>query len=82
MKINIETKFNINDFVYIPDRYYDEWFAPKHAYEICEIHVSVDDNICVYYSILYGDMVCKRAERYLFASYEKCKQWCEKANSN
>lgn len=80
MKIDIETKFNISDFVYIPEQYHDEWFAPNHAYEICAIHVRVDDSICVYYSILYGDMVCEHTDRYLFASYEECKQWCEKQN--
>lgn len=82
MKIDIETKFNISDFVYIPEQYHDEWFAPNHAYEICAINVMVDDGVCVYYSILYGDMVCERTDRYLFASYEECRQWCKKANSN
>lgn len=77
MKIEVETKFNVGDFVYIPELYHHEWFALKRPFEIYKIIVKTYGNtIYICYELL-DETLFERKEDFVFASYEECEQWCE-----
>lgn len=77
MKFEVETKFNVGDFVYIPELYHHEWFALKHPFEIYKVVVKIYNNtINICYELL-DETIIECREDFLFASYEECKQWCE-----
>ena len=79
MDINMQTRFNIGDPVWIPDIYY-EWFPRKEVYYIEKINISVDLNQ-TRVSYVVQDIRGNRHEyssRVCFASYEECKEWCER----
>ena len=81
MKIDIETKFNIGDFIYYPIPTNLGWIPIKQPVKICAIDVQVTagEVMCVTYTTL-DDSIIDYAEGVCFATYEECKQWCNKEN--
>ena len=71
MKIDIETKFNISDFVYIPEQYHDEWFALKRPFEIYKIIINTYGNTVYIYYELLDEILIEYREDFIFASYEE-----------
>ena len=82
MNINISTKFNIGDTVYITEYYNDIYYASKRRCEIRHISVDATPNMVVLYSVIDKDlgMISEYAEHMLFSSYEECKTWCDQKN--
>ena len=86
MNINIETKFNIGDDVWIASYCYDTYYPSKHPFKVNEINIEVDSSqLIVYY---WGTMetvdwtdVSKYAESACFSTYEECTKWCEEHNN-
>lgn len=78
MKIKIDTKFNIGDVVYTPE-FYDVYFASKTPHTITDIFVkaSHNQNVAVTYRIIQGQLTDVVSEKFLFATYEECRQWCD-----
>lgn len=82
MKIDIQTKFNIGDRVWIPELY--EWYiTKKEGAIICGINIYVDSNK---ERILYlikedGGFIYECRETLCFGNYEDCKQWCDENNT-
>ena len=82
MKINVDTKYNIGDTVYIAECYYSE-FVPSAACVITKIHTAclgVNFPQEIVYEInnqgfpeLVGESTC-------FATYAECTKWCEEHN--
>ena len=81
MKIDIETKFNISDVVYIPEQYHDEWFALKRPFEIYKIIINTYGNTVYIYYELLDETLIEYKEDFIFASYEGCEKWCREQNS-
>lgn len=82
MRINIETKFNIGDTVYVTDYYNDTYHASKRRCIINYIDVHVVPNLVVIYSVTYKDWgtTSEYVEHMLFATYEECQKWCDERN--
>jgi hypothetical protein len=82
MEINITTKFNVGDIVYVPDYYYHTYYASTRKRIINYINIYAADNLVVVYSVLDKDlnMISEYAERMLFATYEECQKWCAEQN--
>lgn len=78
MSINIQTKFNIGDKVWIPNHYHS-WFPMKEAYTVFNIDVNIDaQNQRVFYIIKDDNGNTERyPSKLCFKSYDECKQWCE-----
>lgn len=81
MKIEVETKFDVGDFVYIPELCHHEWFALKHPFEIHKIIIKTYGNTVYIYYELLDETLFERKEDFVFASYEECEQWCKEQNS-
>lgn len=83
MKIEIETRFNIGDLVYLPG-FDGEGYCPrKELFKVQSFELKYDpntQNITVSYGLDNGWMGCN--EYLCFASYEECEQWCEIENNN
>ena len=82
MSINIQTKFNIGDKVWIPNHCHN-WFPIREAYTVFNIEVSIDAQSQRVFYIIKNDN--GNTERYpsrlCFKSYDECKQWCDKDNN-
>ena len=82
MKIEIETRFNIGDLVYLPG-FDGEGFRPrKKPFEVQSFWIYYDPNskkITISYDL--DDDLLGYSESACFASYEECKQWCIEQNS-
>lgn len=77
MDINIKTKFNIGDAVYVAEAYY-ELYACKEPRIITDIlfcgnarHTSVR------YELTHNGDSDVVPETWVFGSYEDCTKWCE-----
>lgn len=77
MDINIKTKFNVGDKVYIPMLYHD-FYAHNTPQVIEGIRIDIQDKMRITY-LLDGEWH-KVSEDRIFATHEECKQWCEKNN--
>ena len=77
MDINIKTKFNVGDEVYIPMLYQD-FYAHKTPQIIEGIRIDIQDKTRITY-LLDGEWR-KVSEDRIFATYEECRQWCDKNN--
>lgn len=79
MNINIETKYNIGDTVYIAE-HYDEFF-PSKPLEVIGILIKISPiATLVEYKLQdngYDEIVI---EPYIFATYEECVKWCDNHN--
>lgn len=83
MDINIKTKYNIGDIVYIPEHY--EEFFPSKPLTIISISVKVlPDVIYTEYEVCGGEFeYCEKAsEDCIFLTYEECTKWCDNHNKN
>lgn len=81
MKIEIETRFNIGDLVYLPGFDGEEFRPRKNPFEVQSFWLYCDPNthkIIVSYDL--DDDLLGYSESACFASYEECEQWCEKQN--
>ena len=80
MKININTKYNIGDTVYVADHYYD--FYPISTPGIIEnILIDGDINkIRIDYIIQQDIFTVSVPEEWVFPSYAECTKWCEEHN--
>lgn len=80
MNINISTKFNIGDTVYIPELYEDFFPNPKPQ-TVHGISVDADSKgVKIRYYIGGECRINSMPERWLFSSYEECTKWCEENN--
>ena len=79
MNIEIKTKFNIGDTVYVPE-YYEIYWANPVPYIITDIFIKVvrNCNIVITYRLLQSELTDVVSENFLFSTYEDCKLWCEK----
>ena len=77
MKVNLETKFNIGDVVYVAETY-EVCYANKTPYTITDIIVRLDeDTIKIVYNLHQNYTTTTVSENFLFATYEECVQWCK-----
>ncbi|MGN0318742.1 MAG: hypothetical protein ACI4E1_12500 [Lachnospira sp.] len=81
MKIEVETKFNVGDLVYIPELYHHEWFTLKRPFEIYKIIIKTYGNTVYIYYELLDEILIERKEDFVFTSYEECERWCIEQNS-
>lgn len=81
MDLNISTKYNIGDTVYIPDFYHSYWANPT-PYIITDIFIQVarNHNITIRYRVMQAELTDLVFENFIFATYEECTKWCEKQN--
>ena len=84
-KINIKTKYNIEDKVWFADYFYDTFYPCKYSGEIFEISIEITkthQHICYWMIVDYGDCIRheKHYENECFNSYEECTKWCNKRN--
>ncbi len=80
MNINVTTKFNIGDKVYMIERY-EDYFPNKNVLTIKGISFDVDHDKqeIRYYVSAYG-RIHSVPEHKLFTSYEECTIWCDEHN--
>ena len=80
MDININTKFNVGDTVYIADHYYD-FYPINEPGTIKNILIDGDINkIRIDYEIEQDIFVVRVPEEWTFDSYAQCTKWCEEHN--
>ena len=82
MNINIETKFNIGDTVYVTEYYNDIYYASKRRCIISHISIYANPNLVIAYNVIDKDldMMSEYSESMLFSTYEECKKWCDEKN--
>jgi hypothetical protein len=80
MKLTLNTKYNINDTIYIAECYNGEFF-PSRALTVYQIYTESSLYITeiYYYMYYYGEYV-KFSESRCFGSYEECSKWCKEHN--
>lgn len=84
MNINIKTKFNVGDKVWIPERYDDHWFVKnKNGYCIHEIKIYINShNQITSYIVKDNNKELKEYPiRFCFSDYKECQLWCKKENN-
>lgn len=77
MNLNITTKFNVGDKVYVADAYYENWHPDKTPHRISEVIIKIFDKVRISYRIdryTYEESTC-------FSSYEECAEWCQSKNT-
>ena len=80
MKITFETKFNIGDQVYLAETYHVYW-ANSKPYTVVGVNIHMNDHTTkLIYNIELEGLVTSVSERFLFATSDECKQWCEAHN--
>lgn len=83
MDINIKTKFNIGDKIWIPDYYHDQWFVRnKDGYLVSSMKIYIDSNgQKIFYIFKDNDRMQEYPLRLCFSSYKECEIWCDKKNN-
>ena len=82
MEINISTKYNIGDKVYVAECYYD-YYPQQIPYTITDLLIKVDDKrIALIYEIEQNGMTDSVPEEWIFDTYAECTKWCEKQNKS
>lgn len=83
MNIEISTKFNIGDTIFISEYCNGEFYASM-GYIVDWVGVRFErSGTIVEYGVRYGDITYDHlAEVSCFASYDECQAWCDKRNSN
>jgi hypothetical protein len=80
MKVDINTKFNVGEQVYIPTNYSGTWYVENKSNTINGITITLNDfGTKITYSIEPGlecFTIINVPEEYVFANYEECNQWC------
>ena len=82
MQIIVNTKYNIDDTVYMADCYND-YHVPGAQYIVNNIIIKTDSKAyVVYYNCIEQatGIICRIPESWLFKTYDECKQWCNKQN--
>ncbi len=82
MKINVDTKYNVGDTIYIAESYNGEYF-PSQACEIIKIHLlcfGVNFLAERVYEIKNQGFPELISESACFATYAECTKWCEEHN--
>ena len=79
MNLNINTKYNIGDTVYVPDLY-EVYIANSTPYTIIDILIQVarNHNITIRYRVMQAELTDLVSEHFIFSTYEECTKWCEK----
>lgn len=81
MKIEIETRFNIGDLVYLPGFDGEEFRPRKKPFEVQSFWTCYDSHskkITISYDLDDDWSGC--SESVCFASYEECEKWCREQN--
>ena len=79
MNINISTKYNVGDTVYLPE-YYDS-YIPLGPFIITDIDVKIDkDGLNIFYIAVHGEISERVIEQRCFDSYGECTKWCKEHN--
>lgn len=80
MKIDIETKFNIGDMVYIADHYYD-LYPQQEPFIITDILININGHsTLIRYDAECNNGSCRVPEEWVFKTYAECTKWCEEHN--
>lgn len=81
MNINVITKFNIGDTVYMKEHYYDHWYISK-AHKVTEINVVIrQDKTNILYTVQSEHKITTHCpEDWLFVTSEEGAEWCKKHN--
>ena len=81
MDINIKTKYNIGDTVYIPECY--EEFFPSKPFKVTGVLMKVSTNTTlIQYQLQSNEYEETVAEQQVFSTYEDCTKWCNNHNNN
>lgn len=83
MDINISTKFNPGDIVYIVDSYDDNWHAIKEGFEVRGIQVSIrkgKSRIDYELKADFNGYQPSYNEQWCFTTYEDAVAWCNQHN--
>ena len=80
MNINITTKFNIGDTVYVTELY-EDYFPNQTPQTVKGVAIDIDDNnTMVRYYVGNGRRIDSMREDYIFNTYEECAAWCDAHN--
>ena len=80
METNIETKFNINDKVYVVELYH-EYYASKEPYIVVGIDIDITEHATrIRYRLERDGESNSAIEDMIFATYEECTKWCNEHN--
>lgn len=86
MNVNVKTKFNVGDEVWVSGYFHDTFFPSKHSLKISEINIEIDaSQLIIYYLVTmdYGGLttIDKYSENACFSTYEECTKWCDEHNN-
>ena len=82
MDINIQTKYNIGDMVYVANHFYD-YYPQKNPYVITDISIKINtQQIVTRYFIEQDGCIDSVPEEWIFATYAECTKWCEEQNKS
>ena len=80
MTINLNTKFNLGDQVYVAETYEDYW-ANSEPSIVTDVFIKINNSTTtVLYRLKQGEFFDVVSEYFIFATYDECKQWCEEHN--
>jgi hypothetical protein len=80
MNININTKYNIGDTVYIVDSCYD-YYPVNIPCIVKNIFIRGNiNNIYVNYEVQHDTLSLLLPESWIFPTYAECTKWCEEHN--
>lgn len=84
MNINITTRYDVEDTVYIAECYNGEFFPSKACIvkdiKIWSLGINYPQRII--YTVLNNDFEETVDESVCFESYTKCREWCSLHNKN
>ena len=80
MKIEIETKFNIGDTIYVAEHHY-EMYPCKEPRIIKDILIRWNSHQAhIEYETMCSGGIERRPETWTFKTYAECTKWCEEQN--
>lgn len=81
MKIELETKFNVGDEVYVADFCYDCFYTSQIPYKISTVTITIDGSVTnITYLVIANGWSETVAEHWIFHTKEECDQWCKQKN--
>ena len=82
MDINITTKYNIGDEVYVADHFYD-YIPLRTPFIITDVLITIDSHKrTIRYMVEQNGCVDSVPEEWIFDTYAECTKWCEKHNKS
>ena len=82
MEINLNTKFDIGDMVYIAERYYD-YYASKNPCTVIGISINIsNNNTKIMYNLSQNDLTYLMPEDLVFTNHKECAEWCKERNQH